>query len=453
MKQSNGAFSMPNILFIFSLAFAFLNANGQRNAEYIRTHAVRVDNPEKLNDSVYNLISPFQILMIGEMHGTNEPAQFVIGLTNLLTDKGDSVSVGLEIPSVEMANFISSRTDSSIYQSNFFSNMPYQDGRESFAWARVISQLKNNRKVQLFFFDINTEEEKKYDRDNLMYLKIKKQIQLHPKWKMVTLSGNAHTMIPEEERKMAANLKHDKELNLSTKIAGFTNYFLQGSCHANFGSVLEKRTFTRPMNDFDTTFSFDKYVLLMSPKTTLPYTGMYYTKNITPAELTKGKIDIHVIKRELTSIFDRDQKVRKGDSAQFIAYVDSTNLITVAGLIEKYGWPGKSFVGNSGNYTIWLIIQHADLKTQEKYLPLMRASVDQGESRPVDFAYLEDRVLMRQNKKQIYGTQVSINKTTGAQELWPIEDEKNVNVRRKKLDLEPLEEYAKYFGIEYKLPN
>jgi hypothetical protein len=164
-------------------------------------------------------------------------------------------------------------------------------------------------------------------------------------------------------------------------------------------------------------------------------------------------MDTALIKKQLSIIFDRDQKVRKGDSVQFRGYVDSTNLAFVIALIEKYGWVGKSLVGNRGNYAIWLIIQHAGLERQEKYLPLMKASVEKGESRPVDLAYLEDRVLMRQGKKQIYGTQISNNPKTGAQELWPIEDEKNVNTRRSKLELEPMEEYARYFGVDYKLPK
>jgi hypothetical protein len=167
----------------------------------------------------------------------------------------------------------------------------------------------------------------------------------------------------------------------------------------------------------------------------------------------QNRIDTSAIKRELQVIFERDQKTRKGDSAQFTAYIDSTNLVRVKSIIDKFGWPGKSFVGNRGNYTIWLVIQHADLGVQEKYLPLMKVSVSQGESRPVDLVYLEDRVLMRQNKKQIYGTQISFNQKTGAQELWPIEDEKNVNSRRIKLELEPIEEYAKHFGIIYTPPE
>ena len=106
-----------------------------------------------------------------------------------------------------------------------------------------------------------------------------------------------------------------------------------------------------------------------------------------------------------------------------------------------------------GNMTVFAVIQHADLKTQEKYFPLMKKSVEQKESRACDLALLEDRILMYQNKKQIYGSQIWINQTTGAQEIWPIEDEKNLNIRRAKVGLETMEEYAEHFGIEYKLPK
>ena len=59
---------------------------------------------------------------------------------------------------------------------------------------------------------------------------------------------------------------------------------------------------------------------------------------------------------------------------------------------------------------------------------------------------------MRQGKNQIYGSQV-VNSKTGELVFYPIEDEKNVNIRRAKVGLQPIEEYAKYFGIEYKLKD
>lgn len=164
--------------------------------------------------------------------------------------------------------------------------------------------------------------------------------------------------------------------------------------------------------------------------------------------------DTAAIVMHLAYVFERDQSVRKSDdSIAFRSMIDSTNLSYVEGLIRNYGWPGKSFVGARGNYTVWLVIQHADLSTQEKYLPLLIQSVSDSESRPVDLAYLQDRILMRQDQKQVYGTQVWMNPKTGLQEFWPIEDEVNVNIRRKKLGMSTLEEYAGYFGIEYQLPK
>lgn len=164
--------------------------------------------------------------------------------------------------------------------------------------------------------------------------------------------------------------------------------------------------------------------------------------------------EIEGVRAQLKYVHDRDQAARKGgDSAAFRQYIDSTNLVYVERIIEKYGWPARSVFGSPANATVWLVVQHADIEVQEKYFPMMHASVESNESSATELAYLEDRILMRRGKKQKYGTQVFYNSKTSKQELWPIEDEKNVNERRKGLWLEPLEKYAGYFGIDYKLPE
>jgi len=441
-----------NILLVFLLFLIFFNVRGQRNIEYLKANAVPVYNPLHLTDSVYNLLSPFQIFMVGEMHGANECAEFVTGLANLLTNNDDSVLIGLEIPEGQMRNFISNHTDSSLYQSKFFCCNPDLDGRESFAWASLISHLKNNPMIQFFFFDVNNDEEKKYNRDSIMYLKIKKQILLHPHWKVVTISGNAHASFTPDEKKAARYIRDDKELNLSAKLCTIYNYYLQGSCNANFGGSFEERKFDRSKNDWDAIFSFDKYLVILSSKTTLPYTAVYYTRNMTPSKMVKDNFDLNGIKKELKAIFERDQKTRTGaDSASFMHYIDSCNQVQIKSLIAKYGWMGKSLIGNY-NQVLFLVIQHADSATQEKYFPMLQQSVDEGESKADDLALMHDRILMRRGKKQIYGSQVVYDKT-GKQIFYPIEDERNVNKRRSKAGLQPIEEYARYFGIEYKLPN
>jgi len=175
---------------------------------------------------------------------------------------------------------------------------------------------------------------------------------------------------------------------------------------------------------------------------------------ITSASVAQTESEIKAIKSELAEIRKRDQKTRtNGDSLEYIAYIDSCNLAQVERLIAKYGWMGKSVIGEAANITLWVVIQHAELETQEKYYPLLKKSVEEGESNPQDLALLHDRILMRQGKKQLYGSQVVFNKSTGDPEFYPIEDEKNVNIRRKEVQLEPIEKYAEYFGIKYKLPD
>jgi hypothetical protein len=81
----------------------------------------------------------------------------------------------------------------------------------------------------------------------------------------------------------------------------------------------------------------------------------------------KQPADTASIKAALQIIRDRDQKTRTGrDSAEFMSYIDSCNLIPIEKLIAEYGWPGTSFVGAYGNQTVFLVIQHSELPTQEK---------------------------------------------------------------------------------------
>ncbi len=169
--------------------------------------------------------------------------------------------------------------------------------------------------------------------------------------------------------------------------------------------------------------------------------------------LAQPPIDTAAIKQQLAAIRDRDQKTRTGrDSVAFRDYIDSTNLLQIEELISKYGWLNRSFVGPEGNITCFLVIQHSDSATQIKYFPLLYQSVQQGESSPSNLALLTDRILMHQGKMQLYGSQVVSDKD-GNNVLYPIEDEKNVNQRRANFGMQPIEDYAKLFGINYKPPQ
>jgi hypothetical protein len=130
--------------------------------------------------------------------------------------------------------------------------------------------------------------------------------------------------------------------------------------------------------------------------------------------------------------------------------LDSLDMMRIKEIIKKYGYPGKSLVGDQSS-TAWLVIQHADLKTQEEYLPILREATNKGELSKSSFALLVDRVRMRKGEKQLYGSQLQMK--NGKYEIYPIEDEPNVNKRRAEMELGPLEDYVKQWNIEYKLPT
>lgn len=127
---------------------------------------------------------------------------------------------------------------------------------------------------------------------------------------------------------------------------------------------------------------------------------------------------------------------------------DSINELQVLKIIDEKGWVGRSIVGAKANATLWLVIQHAPLEIQEKYLPLLKESVKKGESSGSNLALLEDRILMRNNKPQIYGSQVKRDEN-GKGYFHEILDPEYVNQRREEIGLGPIETYAKRMGVEW----
>ncbi|MEL6638541.1 MAG: DUF6624 domain-containing protein, partial [Bacteroidota bacterium] len=149
----------------------------------------------------------------------------------------------------------------------------------------------------------------------------------------------------------------------------------------------------------------------------------------------------------------REQRLTKTQNSLFSKFIetqDSLNLISITDIIDQNGWPGKKKVGAAGNMTVWLIIQHADISTQEKYLPILEESVLQGESQAKHLAMLQDRILMRKGLKQKYGSQVRRNRDTNQYEIYPIEDVEDVDKRREAIGLAPMDEYLQRWKLTMK---
>jgi uncharacterized protein DUF6624 len=97
-----------------------------------------------------------------------------------------------------------------------------------------------------------------------------------------------------------------------------------------------------------------------------------------------------------------DSQVVKGIFKK-MKVADSVNLVKVAAIIDKFGWLGPDEIGDQCNTALFMVIQHADLSTQQRYLPMMRAAGLKAKIKARELAILEDRVNVLTGKKQTFG--------------------------------------------------
>ncbi|MFT3880393.1 MAG: hypothetical protein QM703_12120 [Gemmatales bacterium] len=131
-----------------------------------------------------------------------------------------------------------------------------------------------------------------------------------------------------------------------------------------------------------------------------------------------------------------------------VTQADTENTKWFKTIIEKHGWPTFTMVGKDGGQSAWLLVQHADAdpKFQRLCLDLMTKQ-PKTEVSLSNLAYLTDRVLLAEGKKQLYGTQFI--RVEGKSQPRPIEDEQNVDKRRAEMGLSTLAEYAKIIEQQY----
>jgi Family of unknown function (DUF6624) len=124
--------------------------------------------------------------------------------------------------------------------------------------------------------------------------------------------------------------------------------------------------------------------------------------------------------------------------------IDHENADRMKQIVKDFSWPGKSLVGIDGANAAWILVQHADHDRpfQKQCLELLKEAVKKGEATGEQFAYLTDRLRLGEKKKQVYGTQIRL--AEGKLQPLPIENEADVDKRRKEVGLPPLADYLKF---------
>lgn len=153
-------------------------------------------------------------------------------------------------------------------------------------------------------------------------------------------------------------------------------------------------------------------------------------------------IDCSDQKTLLAEVYASDQDVRTGGEGN-MEDIDSKNQQKVVSLIEKCGFPTKSEVGEDGMTAVFLVIQHSSSGLMAYYYPQLLEAVEQGDISKSSFALMQDRLLMWNGFKQIYGSQIRSG------HLYDLEDPEAVNERRSEMGLGPIEEYLTHWSLDF----
>lgn len=120
----------------------------------------------------------------------------------------------------------------------------------------------------------------------------------------------------------------------------------------------------------------------------------------------------------------------------------------LAAIMDEFGWPTADAVGEEAARAAWLIAQHADrqLDVQRRALRLMEQAVAAGTARPRELAFLRDRTLVNEGRRQVYGTQIAGVREDGSPVPWPCEEPERVDELRAEAGIEPFAEYVAKFA-------
>ncbi|RSC92106.1 DUF6624 domain-containing protein [Tenacibaculum singaporense] len=129
--------------------------------------------------------------------------------------------------------------------------------------------------------------------------------------------------------------------------------------------------------------------------------------------------------------------------AQMKKEIGNGNFNKMEKLILENGWPTYSSVGKlAADSPLLIINHHQDEAVRIKYLPLIKKACINKEGSCLEYAKIQDRILVNTGKKQLFGMQFRYNDKRKL-EPFPIENPEYVDKRRKEIGLEPLKEYLK----------
>jgi hypothetical protein len=157
-----------------------------------------------------NIIAPGKIILLGEIHGTQEGPQYVAQVVCHALRKDLNVTVGLELPQSDQSvinAYLNSKGNESAIASVLslsFWGREYQDGRASQAMFELIEYLRKLKETQANIDLLLIDNPASDDRDIAMAKTIISRAKENKNDFMIILTGNYHNMIYDGSGQMGS---------------------------------------------------------------------------------------------------------------------------------------------------------------------------------------------------------------------------------------------------------
>jgi len=250
--------------------------HSQTAAEAIRKNAIECKDWTAPNQKIYTLLKDYKFICVGEMHGTKEPAEFLIGLVRTFVSNNRKVVVGLEIHDSLMTSFHQQQDLIGLLKTSFFTQISGY-GIESEAWFSAIDAC-NKQGVRYCFFDNSREK-----RDYGMYEKLLRSYQADTNVVVITLGGNFHNKLSHDNETMGGYLKD----RFGNKVCSINHIYNGGTMYNQTSEGLGLHQLQSTDDVFSTSTLYDAY-FIPNIFTSTDYSGFFYTKTVT-ASLPKTK--------------------------------------------------------------------------------------------------------------------------------------------------------------------
>jgi len=254
----------------------------QVSGQFVEENAVEIKDRKEVNDSVYKAVKDYSAIMIGELHGTQEPTELLVGIVKTLIKNQKKVVVGFEISSDGLNDFTTNPTIETLKKSVFF-NAASPDGRQCIAWAEMLVELKKlNVDIVCFDLDMAHKRDKNINRDSLMFENLNNYLKTDTIRVLITLTGNISNKLTayKNVKTLAYFLQNNTNSCLKNKKILALNYMYGKGTAMNWeNNGYKLREVEGNAGFYEYATPFDNYLFIYDVQE--GYNGILFSKTIT----------------------------------------------------------------------------------------------------------------------------------------------------------------------------